>query len=500
MSETPPPGVIIRHYCQGIGDCHLLCLSRAEGGEFFVLIDCGVHSSVRGGNEKIREIVRDVAERTKNRIDLLVLTHEHWDHISGFLTAAEEFGDIHVGDVWLAWTENPRDRQAQEIDKYKMDALRALQAASSRVAAMGHGPQFAAISQGLNSVLGFYFGAKGEKVRSARDAAVDMARGKVVYHEPGAGPLSLPGVQGLRVYVLGPPRDATLLGMTERAGTTYGPGVVGVTPMARALASACAISGLGGVGASGYGDLDAPFDPELGFDLAEVLPLSDASEKNNEKPIVTFLREHYLAPSGDPRRPIRRPREPDANLTSQSWRRIDADFLGVSADLAMQLDNRTNNTSLVLAFEFVDTRRVMLFTADAQVGNWLSWQDLAWTVNNAKVTGPDLLARTVYLKVGHHGSHNGTLRAKGLELMTSDDLVAFIPTNANDAKRVGWGKMPLPALLTVLEETTGGRVIRADDDWVVRGAGAPAELKRETAAIRVTNDRKAGLYVDVSVS
>jgi hypothetical protein len=364
---------------------------------------------------------------------------------------------------------------------------------------MGHGPQFAAIGQGLNSVMGFYFGAKGEKVRSARDAAVGMARGKVVYHEPGTGPLSLPGVEGLRVYVLGPPRDAKLLGVTERVGTTYGPGIAGMTPMARALASACAISGLGGVGASGYGDLDAPFDPELGLDLTEVLPLAGAPEKKEEA-IVTFLRRHYVAPTGDPRRPTRRAREPDPNLTSQSWRRIDADFLGVSADLAMQLDNRTNNTSLVLAFEFVDTGRVMLFTADAQVGNWLSWQDLAWTVNNANVTGPDLLARTVYLKVGHHGSHNGTLRARGLELMTSGDLVAFIPTNANDAKRVGWGKMPLPALVTALEAKTGGRVIRTDDNWVVHGGDAPAGLKPAGAAIRVTNDRKAGLYVDVAIS
>jgi hypothetical protein len=44
-----------------------------------------------------------------------------------------------------------------------------------------------------------------------------------------------------------------------------------------------------------------------------------------------------------------------------SWRRIDSDWLGVSADLAMQLDSRTNNTSLALAFEFTDTGRVLLF-------------------------------------------------------------------------------------------------------------------------------------------
>jgi hypothetical protein len=498
MSESASPSVTVRHYCQGIGDCHLLCLPREHGGEFFVLIDCGVHSSVRGGNETIARIVQDVAERTKKRIDVLVVTHEHWDHVSGFLTAAEKFGEIQVGEVWLAWTENPGDRQAREIDKYKMDALTALQMTSGRIAAVGRGPQFDAISQGLTSVMGFYFGAKGEKVRSARDAAIDLGKGKVVYHEPGTGPLSLAGVGGLRVYVLGPPRDPKLLGVTDRAGTTYGPGITGMAPMARALASACAIGGAGGIGASGYGDLDNPFDPELGYDLAQVLPLADAPERKDEKPVVTFLRENYVAPTSDPRRPTRRPRKPDANLTSQSWRRIDADFLGISADLAMQLDDRTNNTSLVLAFEFAETGRVMLFTADAQVGNWLSWQDLSWTVGTTKVTGPDLLARTVYLKVGHHGSHNGTLRAKGLELMKAGDLTAFIPTNAGDAKRVGWGKMPLLALLAALEEATRGRVIRADDAWVVDGGEAPAELRRSGGAIKVT-DQKKGLFVELTV-
>ena len=83
----------------------------------------------------------------------------------------------------------------------------------------------------------------------------------------------------------------------------------------------------------------------------------------------------------------------------------------------MQLDNKTNNTSLVLAFELIDTHRVFLFAADAQVGNWLSWEKTNWKLKTGDVvTGPDLLARTVYYKVGHHGSQNATLEKKGLEL------------------------------------------------------------------------------------
>ena len=101
-----------------------------------------------------------------------------------------------------------------------------------------------------------------------------------------------------------------------------------------------------------------------------------------------------------------------------AWRRIDHDWLGVSADLAIQLDKRTNNSSLVLAFEFVDTKRVLLFVGDAQVGNWLSWKDVHGRSGTHTVTARDLLARTVFYKVGHHGSHNATLKQNGLELMT----------------------------------------------------------------------------------
>jgi len=43
------------------------------------------------------------------------------------------------------------------------------------------------------------------------------------------------------------------------------------------------------------------------------------------------------------------------------------------------LQSATNNTSLVLAIELEDGD-VMLFAGDAQVGNWLSWQDLTWTL------------------------------------------------------------------------------------------------------------------------
>ncbi|TIM05499.1 hypothetical protein [Mesorhizobium sp.] len=41
--------------------------------------------------------------------------------------------------------------------------------------------------------------------------------------------------------------------------------------------------------------------------------------------------------------------------------------------LALDMNDATNNASLVLAFELGKGGNVLLFAADAQRGNWLSW-------------------------------------------------------------------------------------------------------------------------------
>ena len=183
----------------------------------------------------------------------------------------------------------------------------------------------------------------------------------------------------------------------------------------------------------------------------------------------------------------------------REWRRADGDWLSASADLAMQLDQRTNNTSLVLAFEFAASKRVLLFAADAQIGNWLSWRNLKWG-EKGEITGPDLLKRTVYYKVGHHGSHNATATKDGLELMTSPDLSAFIPVNEQDAKKVRWGQMPFKGILQRLDGLTQGRTARADDDWVQRGP-IPALFNGAGGSIKATRQSEApGLWVEFDVA
>src|SRR5215475_3886237 len=94
--EDAPFRAKVRMYTHGLGDCFLITLPRkdAERDKFFILIDCGVILGTENAVQKMAAVVDDIAETTGNRVDLLVVTHEHWDHLSGFKQAEENFKKI----------------------------------------------------------------------------------------------------------------------------------------------------------------------------------------------------------------------------------------------------------------------------------------------------------------------------------------------------------------------------------------------------------------------
>jgi hypothetical protein len=422
-------GIRIRMYRLGVGDCFLLRFPRAGGGDFNMLIDCGVHQSQTGGPDRVREAVADIKRETGGRLDVIVATHEHMDHISGFKQAAEEFQTFEVGEIWFAWTEDDADELARKIAPAKEKALALLETAQQRLRLMG----LAAEDAPLTGLLGFFGGGAGKQLKQCGEALKKLSD-KWRYHRPGNDPIELDGVEA-RVFVLGPPRDEKLIGKSDPSK--------GEKSEVYELA----------FGSAAAADL---LEPALGgqalplFGHRYVVPL-DATKG------ISFFNRHYWGDfAGD------EPRERE-DLT-QSWRRIEADWLDSATSLALKLDEDTNNTSLVLAIELgprdVDGP-VLLFAADAQVGNWLSWQKVEWNYHGRRITGPDLLRRTRLYKVGHHASHNATLRDLGLELMGKLEL-ALIPTDAKMAKKVKWGTLPWGPLLSRLGEKSKKGVIRTD--------------------------------------
>lgn len=430
--------VRVRMYRQGLGDCFLVSLLREGARPFHLMIDCGVILGTPAAAERLRKVVAAIVAETGGYVDVLAVTHEHYDHVAGFLLARDLFagpedpteGRLSVGEVWLAWTEDPANALAQSLRRERAAQLGALTAMALRLGATEDD------ASPLVSAMSF-FGVSpngagiGDTAQAIRNAAGLVPPDRVRYLRPGAV-LAPEAAPELRFRVLGPPMDRASL---RRTGSTRE--VYRVAPEALE-ASVLLAAGEGRAPAEAAA---SPFGPGWG------LPLAGLAEEKDDRRAAFFQRHYYGGPGED-----------------LSWRRIDGDWLTSADGLALALDGATNNTSLVLAIEVVASGAVLLFAADAQVGNWLSWQNLTWPEEGGAVGADDLLGRTVFYKVGHHGSHNATLKARGLERMPARGLVSFIPVDEAMAKRKGWNAMPLPALLAALAERCGPDVIRLDQD------------------------------------
>jgi beta-lactamase superfamily II metal-dependent hydrolase len=423
----------VRMYRQGLGDCFLITVPRTGARPFRMLIDCGVVLGTPDPVPTMTRVVEDIVAATGGEIDVLVVTHEHWDHVSGFVQASNLFfHELRVHNVWLAWTEDPKDKLAAKLRSERRTAEKALRMAVQHLAMFGASEAAARV----DSLVGF-FGARTGTTEAALDNVKKVGHGNTRYCQPGEPPIALADVPGVRFWVLGPPRDERLIKKANpNKGDAYG---LDASPGGRQAYMLAAL---------GAGEpIEDPFDEH------HSIPITRAEQ-------LPFFARHYF------------------NGAENDWRRIDATWLEPAETMALQLDAATNNTSLVLAVEIVATGEVLLFPGDAQAGSWMSWQSLAWEHQGRSVTAKDLLARTVFYKVGHHGSHNATLKDLGLELMTSDALTAMIPVDHAVAVKKRWTKMPLPDLVGRLKDKANGRVLRADDN-----TAKPADL----AALRPDN-------------
>jgi hypothetical protein len=435
LMRAPASGVTVRMYRQGFGDCFVLAFKDDAGGTRHVLIDCGVHQATDDRTTILRDLAAKVHEATGGTVEALIATHEHYDHLAGFNIARPTFDTLEAKQVWLAWTEDPDHPVAQRLRARKARKLNGIRAAVQRLRGVN-----AAVAGRIEQVLGFSAEDLGAApgTRTLRDAIAWLATKAAAgprYCRPGEV-LALPGLSGVRFYVLGPPEDERLLLRSEPSKTEGE-----VYELAAVITGETAF-----LAAAEHGDIS---DETLDEDERRILELS-----------YPFEPRHRLSRADAEAMPHFQEYLAEAN----AWRSIDDAWLGSTEQLALDLDSDTNNTSLVIAVELVRSGRVLLFAADAQVGNWLSWQDVALKdAGDAPLTADQLLARTVLYKVGHHGSHNATLRDQGLERMTSADLVAMIPTDeafAREPER-DWN-IPFPPLLSRLREKCRGRILRAD--------------------------------------
>jgi beta-lactamase superfamily II metal-dependent hydrolase len=338
----------IRMYAVGFGDCFLIGFP-APDRERLVLIDCGVHNASQRGADLRTQVIPDILKEASAatgspHLDVVVATHHHLDHVAGF--KFEGWDEVDVGEVWLPWTENPNDPDAQRIratqsrqasfllalDPTKDKEWETIRAISENNVGYTNGPAMTTLHDGF----------AGQPTRSFLPEAPGQPR------ERRFRPVGLPGVE---VVVLGPSRDeAAIRDMNPPDNESY-------------LRLAGGRKQTGGKRQVAQGGEPLPF-----------APMSEAA---------------FVATNEEYRKLI--PKRADLG------RIVNAGHSDALA-LAVALEQATNGTSLMLLFRVGDT--TMLFPGDAQWGTWDR------VLHDPE--GQDLLRSVNFYKVGHHGSHNAT--------------------------------------------------------------------------------------------
>lgn len=477
--------VVIRMYCHGFGDCFLLTYLSSGTPAYRMLIDCGM---LTGDSDRLKQCIENIKADCNNHLDLVVQSHEHKDHISGFNLKDKSknllWDSIEVDNVWLAWTENTSTggedlaiKLKKKFRKKKKALAKALGLYNQQIGSAAHknlmnsefrGTDYYSAQQryasALQQLLNFYdigsdevnqslaAGGGGELGLTMKEAmSYFVERNKkngtphINFWNPGdSADADTTGLNGIKFYFLGPPKDYDLLRkMDDKEHVEMYLSDMGLSDnFYMALAD-------------NAGDEVSPFH------LKYKVEKNDFTSDELKDADNTWTLYHD---------------------SRNEWRNITTDWLQNAGTLALHLDSYTNNTSLVIAIEFEASGKVLLFPADAQIGNWISWTlpekegdtkaALQWSdaSGNKTITAEDLLKRTVFYKVGHHASHNATAKKHGMELMNSPELVAMIPVDEAVAKKQGkkgW-KMPAAELYQRLQEKTKGRIIRLDNGNLIK--------------------------------
>src|SRR6185503_11404095 len=81
-------------------------------GPQHILIDCGVHAWNIG---TMNDCVKDLAKVTNNKLALVIATHYHADHLSGFASNFDEFAKFEVDMVWITNRLDPDNEGATKF-------------------------------------------------------------------------------------------------------------------------------------------------------------------------------------------------------------------------------------------------------------------------------------------------------------------------------------------------------------------------------------------------
>jgi hypothetical protein len=294
-------------YRTGFGDCFLVSFGASASARH-VLIDFGAH--MHGEIGTMDQIMDNLESETGRKLELLVASHAHRDHISGFGKFADRFARFDISEVWMPWTDNPNDDDGAALQKRHLALYEVLEKhLRVGLSATEADPRYAAALHALSNLRG------NQKAKSelARAFGTDAT---LRYLEAGTSIAKVGAASGLSAEILGPPKDRQF-----------------------------------------FSRMDPPADQRFltapGDTTGAIRPFPNIEIRDDDPDYPNILKEGQ---------PLVTPAElPELHKLAEA-----------PADrLALALDNVRNNTSLVILFRF--RRKSLLFPGDAQWGNWQSW-------------------------------------------------------------------------------------------------------------------------------
>lgn len=446
----------VRMYRVGFGDFFLITVPTKTGPQH-ILIDCGVHAGDIGS---MKACVQDLVKETDRKLALVIATHYHADHLSGFATNFDEFAQFEVGMVWITNRLDPHHKGAA---KFKANIRALASTLQLRLGARRDEAGRRALDK-VQNALGVQLGAK----EGGNDKALRLLT---------SGFKNKPPVR----YYQG---DDTPELPAELKGAIT----------AELLGPAPIDSG------KEFASSDNKTEQYLAAAGEDDLPSSDALKPFEKEwpatagdyPEAAF-REYRTAAQ------IERKQPGSPKALEQVLQSAQPDILLAMADA---VDGTLNNQSLVTLFTCQGKK--LLFVGDAQWGNWSYW------LYGKKVSGKDpgidenakkILGSIDFFKVGHHGSTNANPIPAVAAL--NKECVSMCSTESSDAypnKKRPYGQVatstevPRITLMDEIEKQTRNRLVRSD--WIaVLDVKASPEAKKQLAKLPA-NFSTGDLYVD----
>lgn len=192
--------LLVRMFDVGLGDC-IYCripMAHEDGRDFHILIDCGTLSptnKLKDAMESLKPMLPLIDG--KRHVDLLVVTHEHKDHMTGF--GLKIWDDFTFGAIWMNAAMDPDHPEAEKAKKLHGFAAAAMAQALRLNLALGPQLSEMAAAMALNQ----------DAMKTLRETLPKTSTKKkptYVHADSKKDDLEVP-LKGATISVLGPERD-----------------------------------------------------------------------------------------------------------------------------------------------------------------------------------------------------------------------------------------------------------------------------------------------------